>query len=154
LPIKPAMYIFAPLYIFRVVLLLLNAHPRQAHRRPIPRFYVAGTGGVRTVETCINKHGRKRTAYDSNSSEGYVESVPIKPVICISVPLFIRRVVLVLLNAYPRQAHRRPIPRFYVAGAGGVRTVESCISMAANARPSTRIRRRNIAAMFTMKVCQ
>jgi hypothetical protein len=49
-------------------------------------------------------------------------------------------------HTYPRQGRRRPTPRFCAAGAGGVATVETCVSAAAKLQPATRTRRRYIAA--------
>jgi hypothetical protein len=59
-----------------------------------------------------------------------------------------------LPHAFPRHGRRRPAPRFYAAGAGGVATLETCVSFsaAAKVRPTTQSRRRYIAAraIFTL----
>ena len=54
------------------------------------------------------------------------------------------------LKACSRKGHWRPTPRFYVAGAGGVATVEICVSTAAKLRPSTRTRQRYIASRVSL----
>jgi hypothetical protein len=71
-----------------------------------------------------------------------------------SVPLYICRVVLLLLIVCPRQGRRRPTPKFCTAGAGGVTSVEICVSIAAKLRPTPRTRRRYIAAIVTLPLCR
>ena len=43
----------------------------------------------------------------------------------------------ILPHACLRQSHQRPTPSFFAARAGGVTTLEACISAAAKVRPTT-----------------
>jgi hypothetical protein len=56
-------------------------------------------------------------------------------------------------HACPRQGRRRPEPSFFTAGTGGVAVVQTCASggaPAAKLRPTTKIRRKYIAAMVNL----
>jgi hypothetical protein len=50
----------APLYIYRVFLLLLSAYLQQSRRRPTPRFCAAGAGGITTVEARLSAAAKVR----------------------------------------------------------------------------------------------
>jgi hypothetical protein len=136
--------------------------PRQSHRKPAPTFYAAGTGAVTTVQTCVSGSALaaklRQTALTHRRHNATRVNLPCaeKAGNIYTVPLYIYRVFLLLLNAFPRQGRRRAMPRFRAAGAGGVTTVETCVSggaPAAKLRTATQTRRRYIAARVKMPLC-
>jgi hypothetical protein len=123
--------------------------PHVCSRRgcpPTPRLCAAGAGGVTTVDRCASAAAELRPTARTyrTSPRGSLRHCTDKAGNIYYVPLYICRVVLLLLNVCPRQGRRSPTPRFCVTGAGGVTTVETFVRAAAKLRPATRTRRKYI----------